>query len=323
MAIEETLWDYEQVARRLGLFKDTEKTTADVEQVKRLVREGRIKSLSMSDRRIMFDPQDIEDYIKRLKGEQVKPRINTDNTNTDDDLAKINADIETMEKSKVLHQKTLEYNALRANFKTAEEYQQALDNLKTAEELFKETTAELTDWDTTLKAREIAIKDKEDSIETACNDKLTECEDNCNKMIEDTKKECEQMVAHRKVELNKQEMSEDEDMEWAFNEFYKIIYAMNEWDFSDYSQTLRGRLEFIIDNFNASPATLKDLSGDFRYCVNIVNNLMEYTQTLKRNAHQFVELRNELGRILVGIQVRLHLDDERRGNKQLPALPSD
>lgn len=318
---DNTLWDYEQVARRLGQFKDAEKTIPDVDTIKRLVREGRIKSLPMSDRRIMFDPQAIEDYINGLKGEPVTPQVDgkSNGSNPADEVGDKQKKIDLIAKDKELYIKDLEFETYKAGFPTLEEYKKSVDEFMKDKEAFGLEIKELIEREhavevveTNLYAREQALQKRLEGIEAERNEILTEAHN-----------QADELLARTKVEVKKQEISEDEDIKWAFNEFYKIIYAMNEWDFSDYSQSLRGRLEFIIDNFNNSDCTLKDLSGDFRYCSNIVNNLMEYTQTMKKGAHQFVELRNELGGILKGIQIRLHLDDERRVSKNLPALPSD
>jgi len=308
-----TLWDYDQVARRLGLFKDAEKTMADVEQVKRLVREGRIKSLAMSDRRIMFAPQDIEYYIKGLRGEPVSQPVNSDNgaKPTDDTPEGKQRQIELVEKNKQLYIKNLEFETYKAGFPTLVEYKKSVDAFM----------KDKTDYE--LKAAEIEkdLTEREHAVDAVETD-LFAREQALQKRLDGIEAERTEILARAKVIVKKQENSEFDNMEWAVHEFEKVILTMREWQFYDYAQHIDGRLEMIIENLNNN-FTLQDLWGNFKYCATITNNLIEYTQTLKRNAQQFVGLRNELGGMLNSIQLKLHLDDERRGNNQHPALPPD
>ena len=320
------LVSYEEASIQLGFVKEDK--TADLEALKRFIRKYDFPFVPLGDeksRNRMIRQLDINDYIKNPQkfisiGEQNTEQGNNEDVAPSDNTPEgVQRKIELVAKKNELYIKEREFETSKAGFPTLADYKLSVD------EFIKNKTA-LDFKEKELVEREQAARTFEGNLierEQALQQRLDGIENERNQILTEARKQADELLARTKVEVKTQEISEDEDMKWAFDEFYKIIYAMNEWGFHDYSNPLQGRLEYIIDNFNNNKATLKDLTGDFKYCSNIVSNLMEYTQTLKRNAHQFVELRNELGGILNGIQIRLHLDDERRGHNLTPALPSD
>lgn len=325
--------DAEQVAVYLNLYvvdKDEKSPTfgqkvPNISRVNNLRREGKLKATQISEREIQFLKSDVDAFLKAQRSEPISSQgdTKTDNLNTDDKLAKINTDIETMEKSKILHQKTLEYQAMRAGFKTAEEYQQALDNLKVREDGLKTREISLNEQEQTIKAREIVIKDREDTIEAVCNEKLTECQNTCDNMIEDTKKQCEQMVAKRKEEVKKQENSEFENMEQALHEIEDINLTIHEYGFDEYGEQIDVMIDRIIYCLNNN-FTLLELRDDFKYTTDVINEVLETTQN-RKDANKFVDFRNQIGKQVKNIMIKLHLDDRLQPPSKalMPIMPSD
>lgn len=292
----------------------------DVDGFKRFVKATNFPFVSRSGREDgrnrLYRKSDLDSYIdgKALVNQPENSKDNITETRSsnesDTQLKETNTKIEIIKKAEELHQKEVELQAMRAGFKTAEEYKQALDALKEREDKLKVQTIALDEKEQMIEAREVIIDDREAHIEDVCNEKLADAENTCSQMVEEAKVKCEQLVANKKQELNIKEDTEYNNMEYCVHLIERMNKVVCNWGFMGVGEQIDVMLGRIIKAINGG-ATLDSVRGDFRYIVSMFCEVIETTQN-SRDSKNYVDFRNQLGDQIRDIRTRLYLVNNKK-----------
>lgn len=318
---ENNLLTPEQACEYLNLMKEEKDTEGkitkipDLDAINRRRRANKFKVNWLSEREWRVYKSELDTY---LKGDNHEDEPENSTSHNEDALVEKQKKIDLIAKDKELYIKNLEFETYKAGFPTLVDYKASVDDFLKQKEALELEIKVVAEREHAVDAVENNLYAREQVLQKRLDDINAERE----QILAEARKQADELLARTKVEVKKMENSEYDNMKWAVQQFEDIILIINNWGFQDYSDKIDGRLSWIVDELNKN-TTLQDLWGDFKYITNIASNLIEYTQNRKRDADKFFELRNQLGEILKGIIVTLHLDDERRGNTQTPALPLD
>lgn len=310
------LFTPEEACGYLNLMKDGQDKDGnatkvpDLDALNRRRRAGLFKINKLSEREWRVYKSELDTY---LKGGNSDKEVDNGGEPGEETPESVEREIKLVEKKRELHIKQLELEVTQANYKSLDEYMESLKS-------FEEAKAELVVREQAVTERERAAGVVESSL-IEREQELQKGRDGIEaervEILEEAQKQAKDLIARTKVEVQTKENSEFDNMEWAAHELETVQLTMNAWGYYDFGDDLGVKINWLFDKLDEN-ATLPELWNDFKQACKIITNLMEFTQSQK-NAHQTVDLRNELGRQLNGIVVVLHLDDERRGNKKTPA----